>query len=86
MRLPGSSSREVAASMHRLVPSPREMPAQPAPLSKKFRVPLWSIRVTWLLHPRSKALPALTRQATPPRASSISPISSASTILPLKGT
>ena len=80
-RLPG----EPSWSMRRVEPSPREMPAQPGPLSKTLPVPLWSSRVTLFSRPRAKALPAAARHTTPPRVSSRLPMPSARATRPVKG-
>ena len=45
---------------HRQVPSPRDMPAKPSPLSNWLSVPFWRNNVTSFSRPRSKARPEAT--------------------------
>ena len=80
-----SGSLPLVWSMRREVPSPREIPAQPSPLSKMFSVPRLSSRVTSLAFPRLKARPTETLHSTPSKVSDTGPRPSSRTIRPLKG-
>ena len=81
----GSPLGSFVWSMTREVPSPRDIPAKPGPLSNTLFVPRRKSRVTSFPRPRLNALPEDTRQSTPSRISLTGPIPSARTSLPLKG-